>query len=71
MTDLDWQTRARMAGLTQRQLARLVGLTDGTLSKQLTGRWPSGISPSVKTVVMCWEHLGPDAKAEILASLDQ
>ena len=70
MTDLDWQTRARMAGLTQRQLARLVGLTDGTLSKQLTGRWPSGLSQSVKTVIMAWERLTPEAKAAILASIE-
>lgn len=70
MTDLDWQTRARMAGLTQRQLARLCGVTDATLSKQITGAWAPEPPRYVQTVIEAWEHLGPDAKAAILSRLD-
>lgn len=71
MSEIDWQTRLKLAGLTQRQLARLCGVTANTLSRQLSGEFSTGFPQYARTIVLIWERLGPDAKAEILAGLDQ
>lgn len=70
MEKTDWQQRARIAGLNQRTLARLVGVTENTISHQLRGTWQSGTPQYVKTTILAWERLPPAARAEMLAMIE-
>lgn len=66
-----WQKRAKLAGLNQKTLARLLGVAENTVSMQLRGKWQSGQTPRyVKTVIMAWERLSPEARAALLQSAD-
>lgn len=65
-----WQKRAKAAGLTQKSLARLLGVAENTVSLQLRGKWQSGVPQYVKTVILAWERLSPEAKAIILESIE-
>lgn len=60
-----WQKRAKRAGLSQKDLARLLGVAENTVSLQLRGRWQSGTPRYVKTAIRAWEML-PQAQREAL-----
>lgn len=67
MDNEPWQRRAKLAGLSQKMLARLLGVTENTVSMQLRGKWQSGETPAyVKTVILAWERLSPSAREELL-----
>jgi hypothetical protein len=52
-----WQTRLKRAGLSQKMLARLLGVAENTVSLQLRGKWDSGTPRYVKAVIWAWERL--------------
>lgn len=60
-----WQKRAKRAGLSQKELARLLGVAENTVSLQLRGKWQSGTPRYVKTLIRAWELL-PQAQRETL-----
>ena len=51
------QVRAKEAGLSQKRLAELLGVTDNTASLQLRGRWKTGTPRYVIAVLLAWEML--------------
>lgn len=60
-----WQKRAKRAGLSQKDLARLLGVHENTVSNQLRGKWESGTPRYVKTLIRAWEML-PQPQREAL-----
>ncbi|WP_128755478.1 hypothetical protein [Metarhizobium album] len=66
MDNEPWQKRAKLAGLNQKTLAKLLGVAENTVSKQLRGIWATGTPQYVKTMIYAWERMTPTAKQEIL-----
>lgn len=67
-----WQRRAKLAGLSQKTLAKLLGVAENTVSMQLRGKWQNGQTPRyVKTVILAWERLSPEARAFLLEASDE
>lgn len=66
MDNEPWQQRAKLAGLSQKTLARLLGVAENTVSLQLRGKWQSGTPEYVKAIIRAWEHLSPAARAALL-----
>lgn len=60
-----WQQRARMAGLNQKMLAKLLGVSENTVSQQLRGKWQSGTPQYVKTMIVAWSRLPPEKREAI------
>lgn len=65
-----WQRRAKLAGLNQKTLARLLGVAENTVSLQLRGKWQSGTPQYVKTVIYAWERLSPEDREALLRLVD-
>ena len=57
-----WQQRAQAAGLPQRLLGRLLGHTEGTVCRQLRGKWQRGVPRHVIASVLAWEVMGPEQR---------
>ena len=49
------QARAKRAGLQQKRLAALLGVSENTVSLQLRGRWESGTPRYVVATIIAWE----------------
>lgn len=64
------QTRAKAAGLTQKRLAKILGVTETTASLQLRGKWASGTPKYVLAVLIAWELLDHDKRMRWLEELD-
>lgn len=58
----DWKRRARRAELSQATLARLLGHAPNTISRQLLGRWQSGIPRHVKAAIVAWELMSDEQR---------
>lgn len=71
MENEPWQKRAKRAGLSQKMLAKILGVSENTVSMQLRGKWQSGTPRYVKTVIMAWEALPIDAKDRIIEAADE
>lgn len=67
MGENDWQARAKRAGLSQKQLAEILGVAANTVSQQLRGRWQSGTPQYVKSMIVAWENMSLDARDRVLA----
>ena len=61
-----WQQRAKRAGLTQKKLAALLGLSETTVSKQLRERWTTGMPKYVKFAILMWEKSSQETKNQML-----
>ncbi|GEP11758.1 hypothetical protein MGN01_36030 [Methylobacterium gnaphalii] len=57
-----WQLRAKRAGLSQKELAGLLGVAENTVSLQLRGRWKSGVPLYVQALIISWEMLAQDQR---------
>ena len=64
-----WQIRAKRAGLSQKEMSTLMGLTENTVSQQLRGRWQSGVPLYVKLIIVLWENLSQDGRDKVRASM--
>lgn len=51
-----WQKRARRAGLTQAELARLSGRRENAISEGLQGKGKGGVPVYLKTIIRLWER---------------
>lgn len=61
-----WQKRAKRAGLTQKKLASLLGVSETTVSNQLREKWATGIPKYVKFAILMWEKSNQDVKNQML-----
>ncbi|KRE07496.1 hypothetical protein ASE63_22620 [Bosea sp. Root381] len=66
MDNEPWQKRAKLAGLSQKTLARLLGVAENTMSQQLRGKWQSGTPRYVMFAILAWERLPQPAKEELI-----
>lgn len=66
MDNEPWQKRAKQAGLSQKTLARLLGVAENTVSLQLRGKWASGTPRYVMFAILAWERLPQSAKDELI-----
>lgn len=66
-----WQIRAKRAGLSQKELARLIGVAENTVSQQLRGRWQSGVPQYVKAIIVAWELLPQEGRDALRAEMDK
>lgn len=58
------QMRAKQAGLAQKRLAQILGVSENTASLQLRGKWESGTPRYVIAAIIAWELLDHDKKLE-------
>jgi transcriptional regulator with XRE-family HTH domain len=71
MENEPWQMRAKSAGLSQKALAKLLGVAENTVSLQLRGKWATGTPQYVKTVILAWEKLSHEARQQIIAEVEE
>lgn len=64
-----WQRRAKVAGLTQRDLARLLGKSEIAVSRGLRGHWRSGVPRYLKAVISAWELMTPEQREAWLRAM--
>lgn len=55
-TGIDWQARAKRAGLPQKLLASMLGVHENTMSAQLRGKWQAGTPQYVQFAIVIWEQ---------------
>lgn len=65
------QQRAKDAGLTQKRLAGILGVTEATASNQLSGTWESGTPRYAVAAIIAWELLSHDQRMRWLRELDE
>lgn len=66
MDNEPWQKRAKRAGLTQKTLASLLGVSENTVSMQLRGKWATGTPQYVQFAILIWELSSQDTKDKML-----
>lgn len=66
-----WQNRAKNAGLSQRQLAELLGFSPNTISRQLRGMWESGVPRHVIAAIVAWELMTPEQREDWLSVVER
>lgn len=66
MKNMPWQQRAKAAGLSQKTLAKILGVAENTVSMQLRGKWQSGTPRYVKFMIVAWEKFSPKQRRELL-----
>jgi hypothetical protein len=69
MKDEPLQIRAKRAGLPQKVLAKILGVTETTASLQLRGKWQSGTPQYVIAVIAMWERLSHDDRMAVRSEL--
>lgn len=62
----DWQARAKRAGLPQKVLAKMLGVSQNTMSAQLRGLWTIGTPQYVKFAIVIWEQSPQSVKDYML-----
>lgn len=72
------QARAKRAGLPQKRLATLLGVSENTVSLQLRGKWESGTPRYVIAAIIAWELMSHadrmrwlDETGELAAAMKQ
>lgn len=71
MEHTTWQKRARASGLAQKDIARLLGQTEATVSRALRGKWDSGVPRSVMLAIITWEVMTETQRKQVLEELDK
>jgi len=59
-----WQDRLKTAGLTQKQLAAILGVSQNTISRQMIGELT--VPGYVEALVTAWEIMSPDQRAALV-----
>jgi hypothetical protein len=67
----NWQRRAKRAELSQVRLAKILGHAPNTITRQLLGRWQSGIPRHVKAAIVAWELMTDEQREAWQAELDR
>jgi predicted transcriptional regulator len=65
-----WQLRAKNAGLPQKLLARLAGVTETNVSLQLRGKFAAGTPTYIKTIIRAWEMLDQAQREALIAATE-
>jgi transcriptional regulator with XRE-family HTH domain len=65
-----WQQRAREAGLSQKRLAGLLGISANALSKSLRGLRKGGVPRYIKLLVLCWAVMTPEQRRRVERDLN-
>lgn len=65
-----WQKRARRAGLTQAELARLAGKRENAISEGLRGKGKGGVPIYLRTIIRLWEASDKADRERILENPD-
>lgn len=68
MDNEPWQRRAKRAGLSQKDLARFLGVAPNTVSRQLRGELE--IRPYTVNFIRAWERLSPRDRDELWALIE-
>ena len=63
------QIRAKRAGLPQKRLAAILGVSENTASLQLREKWESGTPRYVLATIVAWELLSHDQRMEWLREI--
>jgi transcriptional regulator with XRE-family HTH domain len=63
-----WQKRARRAGLTQAELARLAGKRENAISEGLRGKGKGGVPTYLRTIIRLWEVANRQEREAILGN---
>ena len=71
MEKTPWQQRAKAAGLKQKLLARLLGLYEITVSRQLRGRWQSGTPKATIAAILAWEIMSPEQREQWIEQVER
>lgn len=56
------QIRAKRAGLPQKRLAQILGVSENTVSLQLREKWESGTPRYVVAAIVAWELLSHEQR---------
>jgi hypothetical protein len=64
MDNTEWQIRAKAAGLDQRTLCRILGLSTSAVSQGIRGLWASGVPQNIRAAIIAWELMLPEQRAE-------
>jgi hypothetical protein len=64
-----WQARLKAAGLNQKQLAAMLGVSENTMSRQMKGDWP--VAGYVEAFVSAWEIMSGEQRLEWLERHDK
>lgn len=65
-----WQKRARRAGLTQSELAKLAGKRENAISEGLRGKGKGGVPTYLKSLIQLWEIADKAGRERILSDPD-
>lgn len=63
-----WQKRARRAGLTQAELAKLAGKRENAISEGLRGKGKGGVPVYLRSLIRLWEVAGRKEREAILSN---
>ena len=63
------QIRAKRAGLPQKRLAQIVGVSENTASLQLREKWESGTPRYVLAAIVAWELMSHEQRMRWLGEL--
>lgn len=66
-----WQKRARRAGLTQVELARLSGKRENAISEGLRGKGKGGVPRYLRTIIRLWEMADRKQREDLLSEPDE
>lgn len=66
-----WQRRLREAGLSQRRLAELLGISPTALSKSLRGLRQAGVPTYLKAAILALEIMTPEQREAWLAAVEE
>lgn len=65
-----WQKRARRAGLTQAELARLAGKRENAISEGLRGKGKGGVPRYLRSLIRLWEMADRTQRESLLTDPD-
>ncbi len=65
-----WQKRARRAGLTQAELARLAGKRENAISEGLRGKGKGGVPRYLRSLIRLWEMADRTQREALLTDPD-
>lgn len=65
MKGTPWQIRMQRAGLDQKDLAALCGVTTGNMSKSMSGK-RKGVPGYAKTIIRIWERASLEDRLALL-----
>lgn len=63
-----WQMRLKALGISQKDLADAIGMTQTNLGIGLRGGWAGGVPQDIKALILALERLSSEKRAEWLVA---